>query len=201
VDAIREAGAVPQINHPNWRWSFTDKEISQLKNVHLFELYNVHPDCNNFSAGGKPGMEAIWDRVLSQGLVMYGVASDDAHDFIGEFTSRRSNPGTGWIMVKARELSTEAIVGAIAQGEFYATLGVLLKDIQITEDQYRIEINPYKDAVYTTTFIGKDGEILQVIHGTTAEYTFRGDELYVRARIFESSGRMACTQPVFPNKD
>ncbi|MBD3415241.1 MAG: hypothetical protein GF421_12535 [Candidatus Aminicenantes bacterium] len=201
ADAILEAGAVPQINHPNWRWSFTDKEISQTKGVHLFELYNAHPDCNNFSAGGRPGMEDIWDKILSKGILMYGIASDDAHDYVGEFTPRKSNPGTGWIMVKARELSTEAIMDAIQKGQFFSTLGVLLKDICITQTQYRIDIKPYKDAAYTTTFIGQDGVILKEVYGTTAEYTFNGNELYVRARIVESSGRIACTQPVFLSKD
>jgi len=201
VDAIQEAGAVPQINHPNWRWSFTDKEISQLKNVMLFELFNVHPDSNLFPAGGKPGMEDIWDGILSRNILMYGVASDDAHHFIGEFTPARSNPGSGWIMVKAKELSTEAIIKSIEQGKFYATLGVTLQDVRVTDDKYMVEVNPYKDAAYTITFIGKDGQTLQESYGTKAEYIFKGHELYVRARIFESSGRIACTQPVFPNKD
>ncbi len=201
VDAILQAGAVPQINHPNWKWSFTDKEISQLKNVKLFELFNVHPDSNLFSAGGRLGMEEVWDRILSQGIIMYGIASDDAHDFTGEFSPLKSNPGSGWVMVKARELSTEAIINALEKGEFYATLGVKLKDIQVTEDKYSIEVEPYKDAAYTITFIGKNGKILQESFGTAAKYLFRGNELYVRARIFESSGRIACTQPVFIKKE
>jgi hypothetical protein len=201
VDAILQAGAVPQINHPNWRWSFTDKEMSQLENVTLFELFNVHPDCNLFAAGGRPGMEDIWDGLLSMDILMYGIASDDAHDFVGEFAPARSNPGSGWIMVKAGELSTDAIMQAIEQGEFYATLGVTLKDVYHTEDKYIVDVNPYKDAAYTITFIGKDGHTLQESQGPYAEYHFKGDELYVRARIFESSGRIACTQPVFLKKD
>ncbi len=201
VDAILQAGAVPQINHPNWKWSFTDKEMSQLKNVKLFELFNVHPDSNLFPAGGRLGMEDIWDRILSKDILMYGIASDDAHHFIGEFAPARSNPGSGWIMVKAKELSTEAIINAIKQGEFYATLGVTLKDVRITKDKYIVEVNPYKDAAYTIAFIGKEGKILQESHGTNAEYIFSGNELYVRARISESSGRIACTQPVFLNRD
>jgi hypothetical protein len=200
VDAIVEAGAIPQINHPNWKWAFSHKEMAQLKDVKLFELFNACLDSNNFSAGGKPGMEDIWDGILSKGVLMYGIASDDAHNYIGEFTPLKANPGTGWIMVKAQKLSIEAIIEALEKGNFYATFGITLKDIQITDEKYMVEIEPYKDTAYTTTFIGKDSKLLQETYGTTAVYTFKGDELYVRARIFESSGRIACTQPVFLQK-
>lgn len=200
IDAIVAAGAIPQINHPNWKWAFADLEMSQLKQVKLFELYNICLDCNNFPAGGRAGMEEIWDKILSRGVLLYGVASDDAHDYIGEFTPLKSNPGTGWIMVRAAELTPEAIVGAMEKGDFYATVGVTLTDIRITDTEYSVIIEPYMNTAYTTFFIGEDGTILQESHGLTAVYKFKGDELYVRARVFESSGRFACTQPVFLNQ-
>jgi len=197
IDSINAAGAIPQINHPNWLWSFADKEMSPLKNVRLFELYNFSYNCNNFGAGGYPGMEEIWDRMLSKGMVMYGVASDDAHDYLTEFSPIRSNPGTGWIMVRADELTPEAITSAMVKGHFYATTGVLLKNIVITEKEYVVEIEPVKHMKYTTTFIGKNGKVLEEVYGNHAVYTFKEDEFYVRARIFASSGEFACTQPHF----
>ncbi|MFA9453909.1 MAG: CehA/McbA family metallohydrolase [Candidatus Aminicenantaceae bacterium] len=200
VDAVRRAGAVPQINHPNWKWSFTHEEMSQLTGVYLFELYNICYDCNNFGAGGRPGMEEIWDKILSKGVLMYGVASDDAHDYLGEFSQFKSNPGTGWIMVRADKLTPGAIVTALEKGDFYATVGVTLKDIRVSKNKYVVEIEPYRDLTYTTCFTGRDGRILQETHGNRAEYRFTGDELYVRARVFESSGKFACTQPVFVKK-
>jgi hypothetical protein len=197
VDAIVNAGGIAQINHPNWKWSFTDKEISQVKNARLLEVYNFCLESNNFGAGGAPGMEEIWDRVLSKGILIYGVASDDAHDYVGEFSIRKPNPGTGWIMVKADELTPAAILQALEKGDFYLTVGVYLRDVIITEQEYIVEIEQNDDRKYTTNFIGKDGTILQEVYGTRAVYTFKGDELYVRARIFASSGEFACTQPFF----
>jgi hypothetical protein len=196
VDAILKQGGLAQLNHPNWRWAFTDREITQVKGARLLEIYNFSYNCNNFGAGGEPGMEEIWDRVLSAGILIYGVASDDAHDYTGEFSPKKSNPGTGWIMVKAAALTTEAIFGALERGDFYATNGVLLKDIQISETEYRVDIAAESQARYTTAFIGKDGSILKEVFGTTAVYAFQGDELYVRARISSSSGEFAITQPL-----
>lgn len=201
IDAIVQAGGVATINHPHWRWAFGDSEMSQLTNVKLFELYNFSYNCNNFRAGGCPGMEEVWDRMLSKGVVMYGIATDDAHDYRGEFGSKKSNPGTGWIMVRASQLTPHTILTSLEKGDFYATAGVLLKDIQITARDYRVEIQEEDDMKYTTQFIGRNGQILEEIYGTKATYAFKGVEVYVRAKVFASSGEFACTQPVFLNKE
>ena len=146
-------------------------------------------------------MEEVWDRILSKGVLMYGIATDDAHDYLGEFGAKKSNPGTGWIMVKTSELTTGAILTALEKGEFYSTIGVLIQNIAITDKSYAVEIQQEDDMKYTTQFIGKDGQILKEEFGSPAVYTFQGDELYVRARILSSSGEFACTQPVFIKKD
>lgn len=197
VEAIRAAGGIPQINHPNWRYSFNDTVLSEVKNVKLLEIYNIHVENNNYSAGGYPGMEKIWDKVLSRGVLLYGVVSDDAHDYVGEFTADKSPPGTGWIMVRAKELTAEAITASLEKGDFYGTVGVSLKDIIITDDEYTLEIEPFGDAKYTIQFIGKDGKILKEDYNLKAIYKFKGDEKYVRAKVICSSGDFAITQPVF----
>ncbi|MFC2159072.1 hypothetical protein ACFLT9_14680, partial [Acidobacteriota bacterium] len=200
VDAINGTGALAQINHPNWLWSFAEKEISRLTGVKLLEIYNFSSNCNNFGAGGYAGMEEVWDRILSKGILMYGVAADDAHDYKKGYNPRLSLPGTCWIMVRAESLTPKSILNSMQNGDFYSTTGVVLKDIQITDMEYSIDIEPEKHVKYTTTFIGKDGQILKEVFGLEAVYKFTGDELYVRARIYATSGEFACTQPHFLNK-
>lgn len=200
IDSIRAAGGLPQINHPNWRWSFTDREMSPLKNVRLFEVYNFNKDCNNFAAGGNPGMEEIWDRLLSRGLIFYGVASDDTHTYLGDFLPHKMTPGKGWVMVRAAELTPPAVVQALENGDFYSTCGVVLDDVRADDRQYFIRIRPQGTGKYTTFFIGKEGRILKTDNSLTAIYAFRGDESYVRARIVSSAGDFAVTQPFFLKK-
>jgi hypothetical protein len=200
IDAILSAGALPQINHPNWEYAFTDKEMIPLNNALLFELLNYSYNCNNFGAGGAPGMEEIWDRMLSTGKLMYGVASDDAHDYVGEFNAQKANPGTAWIMVRAKKLTAQTILKALETGDFYSTVGVILKDIKISKDEYSLEIEPKMNMKYTTFFIGKNGKILKEDYSRNPSYKFKGDELYVRAKVFASSGEFAFTQPVFTKK-
>ena len=197
IDAINAAGGIAQINHPNWRFSFDEHALSQVKNCSLVEIYNISKDCNNYAAGGAPSVENIWDKVLTSGKLLYGVISDDTHDYLGEFSADKSPPGRGWIMVRAKVLTPEAITSSLTNGDFYATIGVILKDIRVTHKDYTVEIEPWGDAKYTTQFIGKNGKILKEDYNTKAVYTFTGDEGYVRAKVICSSGDSAITQPVF----
>ena len=50
---------------------------------------------------------------------------------------------------------------------------------------------------YRIQFIGSHGRVLSETTASPAAYVFTGDERYVRAKVFESNGRVAWTQPVF----
>ncbi|MCG8605692.1 CehA/McbA family metallohydrolase [bacterium] len=197
VDAIRAAGGVPHINHPNFRWAFSYKEISQITSCTLFELYNGSTSTNNFSAGGELGHEELWDRVLSAGHRLYGIADDDTHHLTGEFNLRRDNPGRGWVMVRAQQLTPEAIVQALDRGDFYASTEVILTEYEINQKELSLRIRQESDFKYTTVFIGEAGKALSSVDGNEAQYEFTGKELYVRAKVYSSDGGWAWTQPVF----
>jgi len=200
VDGAHQAGAIAVVNHPNRKWSINAEDMRMLRGVHHFEVFNLQRDSNNFSAGGKPGMEETWDTLLSGGILLYGVASDDAHDFLGEFLPSRDHPGKGWVVVRVGELTPEAVCAGLEKGVFYASTGVELGDLQVTEKEYRLSIKPYRDTAYTTQFIGKNGAILKEVFGLEATYAFKGDEQYVRAKVFSSGGELALCQPVFIKK-
>jgi hypothetical protein len=81
VDAVRAQDGVPHINHPNFTWALTPEQLLSVKHNKLFEIYNGHPMVNNEGGGGTPGTEAAWDVILSSGVLLYGIAVDDAHHF------------------------------------------------------------------------------------------------------------------------
>jgi len=66
----------------------------------------------------------------------------------------RSNPGRGWVMVRARHLTAESIVRAMEAGDFYATNGVTLGDVRTSANELAIEIKAEPGVTYTTRFIG-----------------------------------------------
>lgn len=196
VDAILGAGGIASINHPNYKWSFDHRAISQVDGASLLEVFNGHPAVNMRGAPGKPDYEGIWDGVLSSGKAIFGVATDDSHNY-KDFSPDLSNPGRGWLMVRASELSQGAIVEALASGEFYASTGVVLDELDISQNAISLRIAQYHDFAYTTRFIGRDGHVYAEVFGAEAEYTVQGGEGYIRASIETSSGPRAWTQPMF----
>ena len=192
VDSIRDAGAIPSLNHPQFGWAVNAATLAKARNLGLFEVYNAHPDTNN-----QWGLEEMWDSALSAGREIYGIAVDDAHEF-KRFGPERSNPGGGWVEVLAPELSEEAILGAVGRGDFYASTGVRLEQVTRGRGQLQIKIAQDRDRQYRTVFVGKGGRILARETGLEALYRLRSGDGYVRATITDSNGAKAWVQPVFP---
>lgn len=197
VDAVRAVNGVPHINHPNFRWAFNHKELLQIRNDRLLEIFNGHPLVHNFGGGGWPGMTQVWDHLLTAGKRIYGIAVDDAHDFQGEFAPMQSNPGRGWVVVRAEALEAAAIMRSLEAGRFYASTGVKLDDIIVTEKSLQIRIHQHGDFKYRTVFIGAGGKRLAESVTNPAIFQLNGAEKYVRAEVSDSRGAIAWVQPVF----
>ncbi len=200
IDAIRAERAVPHINHPNFLWSIDSATLFRVRNDKLFEIFNGHPTVHNIGGGDWPGMEEVWDGLLSSGKRIYGIAVDDAHHFQGEFTAARANPGRGWVAVRAAARETGSIVGALEAGQFYASSGVTLADVRVTANTLEVLIAPKGDFKFTTQFIGQDGTVLATDRTMTPRYTLTGSETYVRAKVTDSGGAAAWVQPVFTSR-
>ncbi len=187
-----------------------------LEGERFFEVYNGHPAVNTDGDDLRPSTERMWDIVLAERLsrgqdVMYGIATDDAHNY-HEFDDNHANPGRGWVMVRAEELSAEAIVTAMEAGDFYGSSGVVLDDVAHADGRVSLRIRPEEGVTYTTQFIGtrvgypapveidsvvdgswmakrysdEIGTILAEVPGTSPSYVMAGDELYVRAKVISS---------------
>lgn len=198
VDAIRKADGIPHINHPNFRWSISKDDLLQLRRNTLFEIFNGHPTVNNMGGDGVPGLEEVWDQILTSGQEIFGLATDDAHVFKRPWDLTAARPGQGWVFVRSASLEPRAIVAALDRGEFYSSTGVELESIVPTAKGLTITVKPYSDAKYHVQFIGRGGRLLKdVTANPAATYDFTGDEGYVRARVLDSNGRTAWVQPVF----
>lgn len=205
----------PHVNHPNFGWAVKVEDLIALRGEKFFEVYNGHPDVHNEGDELRPSTERMWDILLAELLsdgeeIMYGIAVDDAHDY-HDIDSEHSNPGRGWVMVRAPSLSAEAIVQAMEAGDFYGSSGVVLESVTANDEQMSITVRGEPGASYRIRFIGTRegydrskeevqledaslvyhysddiGEVLSEVEGTAATYRFEGDELYVRAKILSN---------------
>jgi len=194
VNAIRKAKGMPSLNHPNFGWAITSDDLLKVNSLGLFEVYNGHPTVNNKGGGGFASLDEMWDIQLSAGRRIQGIAVDDAHHFkrIGQ---EFSNPGRGWVSVRAEELTGEAIMRAIERGDFYASSGVALENVEVAGGEYRLEIAPRSTEKLTTYFIGQGGKVLKTSFDVKPSYRFAAGDKYVRARVESSFGSTAWTQP------
>jgi hypothetical protein len=97
--------------------------------------------------------------------------------------------------VRAQALEPRMISEAMDRGDFYASTGVELADYAADEKQIALKVRTTAWSRYRVQFIGRGGRVLAESFEPTASYTFKGDEGYVRARVIESNGLMAWTQP------
>ncbi len=184
------------LNHPNFGWGVTPDDLAHVPGERYFEVYNGHRDVRNYGDAEHPSTEKIWDYVLTLRLTklggppLYAFATDDAHNYHKE--QAMSNPGRGWVMVRATALDGDVLTEAMRRGDFYATSGVLLDEISTTPQSMTVKIAARPGVRYTTKFIGTraggaPGDLLQESEGPSAEYRFKGDEIYVRATVVSSA--------------
>ena len=227
----------PHINHPNFGWALQPADMIELRGERFFEVYNGHPAVNNYGDKDHLSTGQMWDVINAYRLgvhnlqLMFGLATDDAHNY-HDLAVGKSNTGRGWVMVRAEALAPGSIISAMEQGDFYATSGVTVDDIRLAKGRYSFRIQPEKGVTYTTRFIGTResfktspdlakrnllkpneagiGTILGQSQSLDPSYTFKGDELYIRAEIVSSKKKVnpyaageherAWLQPVRPEK-
>lgn len=212
IDAIYSAGGIPQVNHPNLRWSVRLQDLLPITQPFLLEVWNAFPSSNNWGgnddAGQSPSTEALWDALLSAGKIVWAVASDDAHEYARPEDPLSPSPGHAWIVLRAPSLTARSITKALRDGQFYASTGVTLDEYNADDHGISMTITPTPEwgakgaaargsTRYVTTFFGVNGRVLTEMSGLSPRYQFEGDETYIRASIVDSDGRRAWTQPIF----
>jgi hypothetical protein len=65
TNEIRTAKGLPSLNHPNFGWAVSVKDMLAVKNLGLFEVYNGHPMVNNDGGGGVQSLDELWDVLLT----------------------------------------------------------------------------------------------------------------------------------------
>jgi hypothetical protein len=210
---------LPHLNHPNFLWAVRAEDMVPVRDLKFFEVYNGHRGVANLGDATHVDLDRMWDIVLTRRLaeedlgLVYALAVDDAHHYESS-GSDVARPGRGWVMIRSRFLTPAHLLGAMEQGDFYASTGVELEQITHDDRGLTVAVRTQPGETYTIQFINtrrdydrsrdwirdsdgnalpvtmrysdEIGSVLQTVHGPLATYSFDGDELYVRARILSS---------------
>ena len=227
----------PHINHPNFGWALKPTDMIELKGERFFEVYNGHPSVRNQGDKDHLSTSQIWDIINAYRTgvyklpLLFGLATDDSHNY-HQLAIGKSNTGRGWVMVKAKSLSPANIISSMEKGDFYSSSGITISEITSNGRLFSFKIKPEDGVSYTTRFIGTRknfksspdkakrnsiepsdagiGVTLGQAQSLEPSYTFKGDELYVRAEVTSSKKKAnpyvageferAWIQPVRPSK-
>jgi len=200
VDITREAGGRSILNHPNYLYTISESDVLPVSGLNMFELYNGHPLVANSGDEEHVSTEILWDNLLTRGMHIFGISSDDAHYF-ATIDSAHSNPGRGWVMVNSSELSGDAIAQAMYYGSFYASNGIMLNRCSVNRGKYRVRVDVTQtlnelisselrgklveatEPGFRIEYIGYEGQVLATTNGSRADSPIKGVSHYVRPRI------------------
>lgn len=180
IDFVEKQGGITTLNHPLYAPNgICSRDILVLQNLELMEIYNGITESWGFHDNQK-----LWDTLLTEGKLIYGIASDDTH--------RTSDIGRGWIMVYASELQKDTLLQAIKKGRFYSSTGIEFTKIEVTKTLLSI----YSTNAQKIKFIGASGSLLKIVEEKNASYSITGKEPYVRVEAINDNGHKAWTQPL-----
>ena len=194
LDAQKSLGGIAQINHPNWFWGMNGVLLAELarKGFTLVEIANSAFAEWNQGDKDHPDLDTLWDQALVQGVTLWGVASDDAHDYGPPGTKSKYPAGGGWVVVKAQR-TREAILAALAGGRFYSSNGVVLSRAEVDGDALVVEVAPGERGSHTIDFI-ENGKRVERVKAKSARRALPATG-YLRALVTREDGRKAWVQP------
>ena len=191
IDYCRSKNQLVIVNHPGW--SRMEPEIFMaIHGVFAFEVWNngcvVEAGCGDDTA--------LWDECLSRGKRILALTGDDTHDYGTE----HHTCGGGFTMVSTGDFSRRGLVAAIKRGNFYPSTGPRIHDMSIVDDVLYMDFDPAASVrIVGRDFLGKAfippaGESLCHL-----EWPVKQTLKYFRVEIRDGQGKVAWSQPVFPN--
>ncbi len=179
------AGAFLAFAHPGW-FALTPEDVRSLPMVKAVEVYNHGTEIGQMRGDGW----YLADMALNEGRRLTAIATDDMHRLGVGF-------GGGWTMVKATELTPEAILAGLHAGRFYASQGPMIHDIRVLDEMLVIDCSP----VVTAALVGSrarraNAAITEIASRVTLPLSEIEDG-YFRVILRDRHGRHAWTNPVW----
>lgn len=188
LSEIVKRGGFAVVNHPNWQQEFDHCSFAQLREWVGYEAMEIYNGVIG-RLDGSPYATDKWDRLLSMGRRIWGIANDDSHNPTRDVE-------LGWNMVYAKERTPESIIDALRAGRFYASTGVTISKIAVDGMTIRIETENAQRIVA----MGQYGRRLAIADGKSIEFAVPPNADYVRFECWGAGEAFAWTQPFFVEK-
>jgi len=181
----RDAGAYVAIAHPHWSL-LTQNDARSVTAAHAVEVYNhgCEVECDRGY-----GLHPL-DQLLSEGHRLNLCATDDAHFAVNDYFG-------GWVMVKAKENTPEALLEALKKGHNYSTQGPDFHNITILKDKVLVTCSPVScvsvmsSSTSVSVKFGKEMSEIEIPLGR-----IKGAP-WVRVVLVDRNGKKAWSNPIW----
>lgn len=192
MQKCREKGFFVTYNHPSW--SLEDySDYMNYEGMHAFEMFNG--GC--IAAGYDDYNPRVYDDILRAGKKIYCIGADDNHNGAPD-TSRHSDSGWSWTVIKAEKLDYRTVTKALEEGNFYASEGPEIHELWYEDGRIYIRCSEadriccnYKTRAAEIA-LSENGKLI-----TEASFSFPANRGYARITVIDAQGRHACTNAYF----
>ncbi len=186
VELTNEQGGLAILAHPYWS-GLTSSDLTVFRGLAGVEIFNF--SC--LRGIGRGHSLAHWDELLERGWRCFGFAVDDAHFHYPDACG-------GWVWVKVRDRSPEAVLEALRRGLFYSSSGPTIEEFRVEGRRAFVKCSPAVmikfvcQREYGKVFFSEDGS--PSLREAEAELP---RAKYVRVEVVDERGNTAWTNPVF----
>lgn len=185
IRSFKEKGFLVHYNHPEW--SMEDQnDYDAYEGFDGMEIYNN--TC--YVMGFHEENAIIYERMLKKHGNLHCLATDDNHALIHCFG--------GYTMIKAPELSYDAIFNALKEGHFYASWGAAIDEVYVEDGELHVTTPGAREIAFTTgvrstaRFKAEGSEPL-----THASFPINQNDIFIKAEVIDFDGRRAYTNAYF----
>ncbi len=191
IDKVNKAGAIPILAHPTWSLMNPD-ELYDLTGVTIAEIFNSASDVPMNAA--RADASHYFDLWSMRGRFMAAAGVDDSHRYRGEECRT-------YTMVQAAELSEEAILNSLRQGNFYASQGPRFYEVRYDRDQVVIRFSEdVKTVLVYSNTVWVDERVFLDSQGQVT-YQIMPTDRYLRIELIDGEGRRAWCSPFAVNQE
>jgi hypothetical protein len=187
VQRARAAGAFVAIPHPAWNGVVHGDGERIIDHIDAIEIHNEGHTLDSDRGSGW----FLADSLATAGHRFSAFAADDAH-----FKNDRFDRFGGWINVKAESLDPEALLAAMKAGNYYASTGATIRNVEVTPTEIIVESDPAIGIM-----LGGAGTVRQYVRGedlTRATFTrSMFQKGFFRVIVIEDYRRKAWSSPIW----
>lgn len=189
INCANDNGYLVSLNHPCWSME-PQSTLLSLNGCFSLEVFNT----GSVKISGFEDNMALYDALLRSGKFWYLHGADDNHNVV-PLDDYLSDSFGSWTMIIAPELSYSAVISALECGNFYASTGPQIYELNIHNGKANIicsdavRITMHMSVKYCQNVWKHDGSLIN-----TAEFSIPADAPYVYFSVYDKHGGRAHTR-------